>query len=223
MTWQHGKVIVHRELWRGQPWCVIPQIVVADARDELVTYLPEEAPFAFPPRKHGPAHPWAGKTAWVGHGVLVVRRPGEACSVFHFWEGPERRFAGWYVNLEEPFRRTAVGYDTQDLELDLWLPADGPLVVKDEEMVEQRVREGRFTKEQARAIRALGAELREVLDRGERWWDEGWASFVPDPAWRAPAFPDGWETTPPTEAPPPSAYRRSRDETRVDVGCQSDT
>ncbi|HET8968076.1 MAG TPA: hypothetical protein VFN06_01455 [Gaiellaceae bacterium] len=47
-----------------------------------------------------------------------------------------------------------------------------------------------------------------MLERGERWWDERWATFVPEPAWRAPAFPEGWETTPPTEAPAPSAYRR---------------
>ena len=46
-----------------------------------------------------------------------------------------------------------------------------------------------------------------MLDRDERWWDERWASFVPEPGWRAPSFPDGWETTPVTEAPPPAAYQ----------------
>jgi len=45
------------------------------------------------------------------------------------------------------------------------------------------------------------------LDRGERWWNAHWASFTPEPAWRGPAFPDGWEATPVTEAPPPSTYR----------------
>ena len=50
-------------------------------------------------------------------------------------------------------------------------------------------------------------ELLEQLDRGERWWDERWASFTPEDGWRAPTFPDGWEATPLTEAPPPSAYR----------------
>ena len=208
MAWQRGDVIVHRELWRGRPWCAIPNVVVEDTTDLLATYLPEEAPLAFPPSADGRPHPWAGKRRWHGHGMLALRRPGEAYSVMHFWHGPERRFAGWYLNLEEPFRRTATGYDSQDLELDVWIPAAGPWRVKDWELVEQRVQEGRFTLEQAAAIRALGQELVAMLERGERWWDERWATFVPEPAWRAPAFPEGWETTPPTEAPAPSAYRR---------------
>ena len=49
MAWQRGDVIVHRELWRGRPWCAIPNVVVEDTTDLLATYLPEEAPLAFPP------------------------------------------------------------------------------------------------------------------------------------------------------------------------------
>lgn len=207
MRWQPGEVVVHREVWRDVPWCACPVVVVEDTDELLVTYLPEESPFAFPPSADGRPHPWLGKQAWAGHGVLMLRRPLEAYSVWHFWDGPDRRFAGWYLNLEEPFRRTATGYDTQDLELDIWIPAGEQWRFKDEELLEDRVADGRYTPEQRNAIRRIGAELGAMLDRGERWWDEGWASFAPDPAWRAPAFPDGWEATPVSEAPPPSAYR----------------
>jgi hypothetical protein len=207
VAWQHGDVIVHREVWRGTPWLASPVVVVEDGPGLLATYVPEEMPLAFPPSADGRPHPWAGKERWTGHGVLVLRRPGEAYSVWHFWDGPERRFAGWYLNLEEPFRRTAVGYDTQDLELDLWLPVGGVWRFKDEEQLEVRVREGRYTEAQVAGARRIGGELGAMLDRGERWWDERWASFAPEPGWRAPAFPDGWETTPPTEAPSPSDYR----------------
>lgn len=207
MAWGHGEVIVHREVWRDVPWCVAPVVVVEDTPELLVTYLPEETPFAFPPSADGRPHPWLGKRAWEGHGVLMLRRPGEAYSVWHFWGGPERSFAGWYLNLEEPFRRTPVGYDTQDLELDVWIPVDGPWRFKDEEQLEQRVREGRYTEEQAAATRALGHELGAMLDNGERWWDRQWAGFEPDPSWRAPAFPAGWESAPVPAAPTPSSYR----------------
>ncbi len=208
MPWAPGEVIVHREVWRGTPWQASPVVVVEDAPELLVTYLPEETPFAFPPSADGRPHPWQGKRAWVGHGVLVLRRPGEAYSVWHFWNGPERRFAGWYLNLEEPFRRTSIGYDTQDLELDVWIPAEGEWRFKDEEQLDERVRDGRYTAEQVAATRALGAEIGAMLDRGERWWEERWASFTPDPAWRAPAFPGGWESAPVPPAPSPRAYRR---------------
>ena len=198
---------MHREVWRRAPWCAFPVVVVEDTPELLVTYLPEESPFRFPPSADGRPHPWAGKCAWHGNGMLALRRPGEAHSVMHFWNGPDRRFAGWYLNLEEPFRRTAAGYDSQDLELDVWVPVDGPWQLKDSDLLDQRVREGRFTDEQAVAIRRVGDELLERLERGERWWDVRWASFTPVASWRAPSFPMGWEATPLTEAPPPSAYR----------------
>jgi hypothetical protein len=206
VAWQPGDVIVHREVWRGVPWLASPVIVVEDAPGLLATYMPEEMPLAFPPSADGRPHPWAGKERWTGHGVLVLRRPGEAYSVWHFWDGPSRRFAGWYLNIEEPHRRTAVGYDTQDLELDVWIPAGEPWRFKDEECLEQRVREGRYTEAQVTAARRVGGELGAMLDRGERWWDDGWASFVPEPGWRAPAFPEGWEATPIPAAPAPSTY-----------------
>lgn len=207
MGWKPGEVVVHREIWRGVPWLAAPVVVVEDEPGLLVTYIAEEAPFAFPSSADGRPHPWLGKRAWEGHGVLVLRRPGEAYSVWHFWDGPERRFAGWYLNLEEPYRRTPIGYDTQDLELDVWIPTGGHWRFKDEEFLDERVRDGRYTMEQVAATRALGAELGTMLDRGERWWDERWTSFQPDPAWRAPAFPAGWEVAPVPEPPGPDAYR----------------
>jgi predicted RNA-binding protein associated with RNAse of E/G family len=82
-----------------------------------------------------------------------VQRPGEAHAIWVFWYGAERSFDGWYVNLQEPFRRTPEGYDTQDLELDIWLPRDGGWVLKDDELLDLRVREGRLTEDQARAAR----------------------------------------------------------------------
>jgi Protein of unknown function (DUF402) len=208
VAWRRGETIVHREVWRGRPWCVAPVVVVEDTPDLLVTYLPEEAPFAFPPSADGRPHPWFGKRCWEGNGVLMLRRPGEAYSVWHFWDGPERSFAGWYLNLEEPARRTTVGYDTQDLELDVWIPVDGPWRFKDEEMLEDRVRDGRYTEEQAEATRALGRELGAMLDDGECWWDERWASFTPERGWRAPVLPDGWEEAPVPPPPTAAAYRR---------------
>ena len=207
MRWQPGEVVVHREVWRGVPWCACPVVVVEDTDELLVTYLPEESPFAFPPSADRRPHPWHGKRAWDGHGVLMLRRPGEAYSVWHFWDGPDRRFAGWYLNLEEPFRRTAIGYDTQDLELEIWIAAGEPWRFKDQDALEERVRDGRYTPEQRDAILALGAELGTMLDRGEQWWDGRWTEFEPDPAWRGPSFPAGWESAPVPAAPPPSAYR----------------
>jgi hypothetical protein len=180
--WREGHVVLRREVRNdGWAWLEVPVVVVRDEPDLLVTYLPEGAPFTFPP---GPeVHPWSNRSGWRGHGVLMLQRPRDMHAVWVFWHGPERAFHGWYVNLQEPFRRTERGFDTQDLELDIWIPAGGTWQLKDEELLEVRVREGRFTEDQARAIRREGKRLTAELDTGRRWWDPWWALWEPDPAW----------------------------------------
>ena len=183
---------MRREVWRGSPWMAVSVIVVSDDPELLVTYLPEGARFVFPTDHRLGAHPWQGRAEWQGHGVLMLQRPGERYAVWHFWDGAEREFAGWYVNLQEPFSRTPIGYDTHDLELDVWLPATGGWSFKDDELLDVRVREGRFTATEAAEIRALGSEIGAMLDRGAQWWDPSWSRWSPPPTWAVPAPGAGW-------------------------------
>ena len=125
----------------------------------------------------------------------MLQRPRERYAVWHFWDGRERLFAGWYLNLQEPFRRTALGYDTQDLELDVWIPADGAgsWSFKDDDVLEERVREGRFTAAEVDGIRAEGARIGAMLDAAEGWWDAAWCRWSPSPDWAAKPLPEGWD------------------------------
>src|SRR5947209_19745713 len=134
--WSRGDVVLRREVRNdGWAWLHAPVIVVRDEPELLATYLAAGTTFTFPP---GPdVHPWAGRGAWEGHGVLMLQRPDEAHAIWVFWTGDQRDFAGWYVNFQEPFRRTEHGYDTQDLELDIWVPPGGPWEWKDIELLEQ--------------------------------------------------------------------------------------
>ena len=181
--WSEGEVILRREVRNdGWAWLEVPVVVVRDEPDLLASYLPEGARFTFPPGRE--PHPWAGRGAWEGHGVLMLQRPGEAHAIWVFWDGPEREFAGWYVNFQEPFRRTDQGYDTQDLELDIWIPEGGECWHwKDAEKLDERIREGRYTREQVEQTLAEGRRVAAELDAGRRWWDPRWALFEPDPAW----------------------------------------
>jgi hypothetical protein len=172
--------------------------VVADEPGLLATYLPEGATFVVTDDHPLGPHPWRGRSAWQGHGVLMLQRPGERYAVWHFWEGEERAFAGWYVNLQEPFRRTIAGYDTYDLELDVWIPATGGWSFKDDDLLDVRVDEGRFTPAEASEIRALGAEIGVMLDRGASWWDPEWSHWAPEPDWGVPVPADDWDAVPTT-------------------------
>ncbi len=173
--------------------------VVADDPDCLVLYLPTDAPLGFAP---GPwptpsgSHPWdqGPGTRWQGHGVLHLQRPDDAYSVWAFWHGPERRFDGWYLNLQAPFVRTEIGIDTLDRELDIVTGIDGSWRFKDLDLLESCVAHGRFTRGEADAILAEGRRLARMLDVGDRWWGDEWARWMPEPEWmNPPALPQGWD------------------------------
>ncbi|HSP04738.1 MAG TPA: DUF402 domain-containing protein [Acidimicrobiales bacterium] len=209
--WETGEVIVRREVlglapgfhpdppppWYGRPWEALPVYVVRDDAEHLVTYIAEGAEMGFVdgpwPTPDG-LHPWSRKQAWGGHGCLMVQRPGDPWAVWHFWKGPDREFACWYVNLQADFVRTSIGYDTQDFELDLIVYPDGSLVVKDLEVLDDRVAEGRYTAGLVDWIRSLGDDLVGRLEVGERLWDDRWSRWEPPSSWRGPRLPEGWAT-----------------------------
>lgn len=174
----------------------VPVFVVEDSDEALVTYIAPGAEFGFPPGvwpTPDGRHPWSGRRGWSGHGALMVQKPGEHHAVWHFWTGPERTFAYWYVNLQTAFVRTAVGYDTQDLELDIVVQPDGRWTLKDLELLDQRVAEGRFSPQLARWVVSLGEQLTAELDAGRHWWDHRWADWSPNENWDSPLLPPGWQ------------------------------
>lgn len=129
---------------------------------------------------------WRGepKVAWGG---FVVEDSPELLTLY-MPEGPEREFRGWYVSLQEPFRRTALGFDTRDLKLDLVVDLDGSWHYKDEEKLAGWIERGRWTEDEVVAIRREGERIAAELDCGSRWWSEDRAEWRPDPSWRAPSL-----------------------------------
>lgn len=196
--------MARREWLHGQLWLGFATYVVEDNDDLLAVYLPEGSELAFPDWPFDQwVHPWleAGHRAWRGHGKLMLHRPGDAYSVDLFWTGPERTFAGWYLNLQEPFARHCRGFDTLDHELDYWLAPDGSWSVKDDELFEQRVVEGRYSTDQAVAIRATGRQVVEMLSSGSPWWDKSWAEWTPPSHWQSLHLPEGWDRAPAALSP----------------------
>ena len=189
-----GEPIVRRDVWHGRPVLGWGGNVVADTDDLLVLFMPGGGPLRFPPGDFfGAAHPWSGRDSWSGHGVLQLQRPGEMHAIWVFWKGSRRELAGWYVNIQEPFRRSSIGFDTQDLELDIVIRPDGSWRWKDDERMESWIERGRWTADEVAAIRAEGARVAAELDAGRRWWSDDWASWEPDPGWPEPEIHDGWE------------------------------
>jgi hypothetical protein len=204
-----GDVVVRREVCLGAVWFAMPTICVVDSPELLVLYVVPGTEFGFPAGPHPlGAHPWTGThTHWTGPGKLMLQVPGVAHSVDVYWTGPDRTFAGWYFDLRDPFRRTPIGIDTYDHELDLWWPAGEPTYQwKDVELFEERVVQGRYPGFDDE-IRAEGRRVAAALDAGQRWWDAAWAAWAPDPAWSVPSLPAGWDSEPPTVRAGPATVR----------------
>jgi len=180
MAWARDDEIEWREVWQGRVLSSFPIRVVADREDILALYIAEGTPFAFPEQwPWAPEHPWQRPGRWQGHGGLVLHRPGDAYTVWVFWEGADRAFSGWYVNLQAPLRRSDRAVDTFDHELDIRVTPDGAWQLKDDELLDQRVREGRFSAAEAAAIRATASDVIDALKHGRRWWSDAWASWTP--------------------------------------------
>ena len=210
--WNRGDVVVRRERLGLFPdelappptprgvWLAVPVFVVADDAEHLVSYIAPGAEFGFPagtwPTADG-RHPWADRTGWSGAGCLMVQRPGEHHAVWHFWDGPERTFRCWYLNIQTAFARTELGYDTQDLELDIVVAPDGSYEVKDDDVMDDRISDGRYNADTVAWIRHYGRMLTNRLDTEGPWWDRSWASWTPPAQWVDPTLPTGWDGTSP--------------------------
>lgn len=223
MTWRPGEAVVRREIVAGEPWLGWMVNVVDDTPGLLATYSPPGSPFHFPPGDWptpDSRHPWHGYGGWRGQGTLMLQRPNDCYAVWLFWDGPERDFKGWYVNLESPFARTEIGFDTQDLELDIVIAPDRTWTLKDVDLLWQRHDEGRFTLHEVRRILDLGDSLGRMLDGGDWWWDGSWTTWEPDPDWAVPDIPEGWDRVESTAGSPfipksPRSLHRRRSRPQV--------
>ena len=80
----------------------------------------------------------------------MLQRPGKASTRSGFLVRRRARVPRLVRQLPGALRRTSDGYETQDLELDIWVPSTGGWEWKDAELLEQRIAEGRFTSDRSR-------------------------------------------------------------------------
>ncbi|MCW2869817.1 DUF402 domain-containing protein [Actinacidiphila oryziradicis] len=129
---------------------------------------------------------------WWGAGVLKLARPGQAWSVWLFWQ-QGWRFKNWYVNLEEPLRRWSGGIDSEDHFLDISVAPDRSWHWLDEDEFAQAQAAGLMPAATADAVRAAGDRAVEVIRAWGRPFRDGWENWRPDPAWPVPALPVDWD------------------------------
>lgn len=180
---------------------VIAATVVRDDDELTAAYLRVGAPVKW---SHGRRGGPRGRTMvsweegwddsiWQAGDTLALYRPGEAHSVHLHW-APGGQFREWYVNLEAPWRRTRIGFDFEDHELDLVIAPDrATWRWKDEDELEWLVEQGWMSAEGAAAVRAEGERALERVRRRAPPLDCEWEAWRPDPLWTLPSLPEGWD------------------------------
>ena len=197
--WQQGDQIVLREIFRGRIWSGRPYTIVEDNPQRLIIYMGVGVRWMRPVRRDSSAirgrelHWTLREAVWPIEALRIVT-PGRHHSVLLLWTEGFREFLKWYVNLEDPLTRSAVGFDYLDQFLDIEIAPDlSAWNWKDEDELEDAVANGLMTPQRADLIRAEGIRVIETLDKKAPPFDEQWHLWRPDPQWESPGLPDGWD------------------------------
>ncbi|MSQ24240.1 MAG: DUF402 domain-containing protein [Chloroflexi bacterium] len=134
--------------------------------------------------------------SWHTTDTLWLTRPGDSHSVGVYWEAGGDRLLQWYVNMQEPLRRTAIGFDSSDLILDLVVAPDlTSWHWKDEDELVLVVDKGWISAERAHELRTEGEQVIDDVRHRRSPFGDGWDQWRPDPTWPKPTIPDNWDQT----------------------------
>ena len=159
MTWQRGASVAVRSRPIGKVGYTFPAIVVRDSPDLIALFQPAGTTCK---RRTGERGGPKGRNmvAWDGSyedvipeiSTIHVWVPGDAYWVIRHWNGDA--FDGWYINLADPWQRTAIGFDTLDHLLDVVVAPDrASWRWKDEDELAWAVQRAQYAPEQAKEIR----------------------------------------------------------------------
>ena len=173
-----------------------PVTVVEDSAAVISLFLQAGTPTLMSkPNVAGAPKPWNPgeweliEAAWDRWNTLYLQVPGEWRSTWVMWS-PDWRFLGWYVNLQEPLRRTRWGFDVRDLQLDILVAADRTWKWKDEDDFERSIECGLISAEHAAQVRESAAASIRDIECGAWPFETEIADWRPDSGWARRSLPD---------------------------------
>lgn len=193
-----GEPVLCRKLWHGTVMTAVPMRVISDAPARTVLYQAPDTAFRGARTRTGMkvrdrSEGWVSMDLiWAGGSLIRIVEPCAWQSVDVEFDAAGN-FSGWYVNFQEPVRRTALGFDTVDLVLDLMVAADGTWSLKDEEDFEHAASTGQLQHHTADQVRVAAARMISVVeDGGPPFSEKHWLTWRPPPHWTVPGLPVNW-------------------------------
>ena len=207
---QTGSEVVLRGIYRGRVWHAQSTIVVQDSPTQTLLLLEPGSEWAhssgYPRWRYGDLSQggrwdeasnlsWTMVLAhWVQRRFLMLLEPERFYSICLLWQQSTGEFERYYVNFQLPYRRSNIGFDTLDLDLDLLVERDMSIRWKDSDEYEEALSRGLITPEWREGVEVARAEVLERIRRKEPPFDGSLLSWRPDSTWRPSRLPSGWET-----------------------------
>jgi hypothetical protein len=196
-----GQTAITRTLWQGRIWAAGPYFIVQDTPELLAMYIVPGVIFFRPfARSGGRITPRARingdfvvrEALWSDFIMLRLKIPDSDYSVELFFNA-DLSLRAWYINMETPFRRFALGFDYDDEELDVILKPDlSSWEWKDEDDLKEAVELGLTSRERASFLYKEGERVAKWIQSGKSPYN-GWEKWRPDPAWKMPVLPNDWD------------------------------
>ena len=199
---QSGQTVVLREIWYGKIKRATPVIVVEDTPEFSAFYSPQgtisklcRAPDGTPLTIDNLIRSdWIlGDLIGDRYNTLRLKIQDKGYSIIIFWNANDNSHELWYVNLEEPFRKTKIGYDCTDYFLDVLISPDlSEWRWDDEDELAEAVKAGLITNKQSSELYIEGEKAVKWLQSGKSPFN-GWGKWQPGPSWGIPVLPAGWD------------------------------
>ena len=200
--WSAGDIVVIRGILKGKLWWACPAYVVQDTSDLLALYWRAGTPTRSPVSRPTVQDELENRIEledrnWTDNDVLSLNIRAAAHSIELMWEASTHNMRCWYVHLQEPMRRTRIGFDTMDQMLDIVIsPNRSKWRWKDEDEFNQAKAIGVYSPAKASSIRAEGERVIDKLVANASPFCDGWEDWIPPAEWTIPTFPNGWEGFP---------------------------
>jgi hypothetical protein len=207
--WKPGDHIAMRGIYNDRVSYVQSAVVVHDHDDEVaLAILPGAeccAPEGYINGKHGPAGRWDRWNAylkgnwslqrfiWHTNRLLILLQPEQYYASCYFWQAEKNQFLCYYINFQLPFRRTRIGFDSFDLELDLIVEPTYDWRWKDLDDYQRGIECGILRQEWIQGIEDAKQEVFARLEKRQYPYDGSWLNWLPDPNWSPSKLPESWE------------------------------
>jgi len=208
-SWMPGEPVALRGIYNNRVWYMQSALVVHDSPEEVaLAILPGaecSAPREYIHGKHGDCglyDRWGNYLGdrwnmenylWRTNRLLILLQPEMYYARMFFWDHGSGNFLCYYVNFQLPFRRTEIGFDTLDLELDIIIEPDHEWHWKDVENYQKGIDCGVIRREWVEQIDKAKQEVLETHENRSYPFDGSWLDWKPDPSWQLPRLLENWD------------------------------